>query len=231
MKRGNEMPARCFLTTFHPLVITAAGRTAVQRYNLPPFIDGSCRREPDFESRFPSISALCRVDKFAPRLKIGDRAAYLTVCRKYPGDEMVGWRLVAILRVAHDPFADHREAAQWYAEQGCPTPSNCLVPGNPPKAFDHTHGELPDEVRRNPRVDTDRLKTRLWDCGYWERARKQPVFLATEVEFLDLVQPPQLQKGDMVDVFGKVPGTQTPKEIDRGQLRSLLDIATKRERS
>ncbi len=44
-----------FLATYRPTAKTGSGRYAVQCYSLPPFVDGSCRREPDFESRFPSV--------------------------------------------------------------------------------------------------------------------------------------------------------------------------------
>ena len=73
------MDGRCFLATFRPLIHSPGGRDAARRYGLPPFIDGSCRREPDLESPFPSITATCRAGKFAPRLVVGDRVAYLTV--------------------------------------------------------------------------------------------------------------------------------------------------------
>ncbi len=37
----------------------------------------TCRREPDFESQFPAISALCRGKLFAPRLNPDDLVAYI----------------------------------------------------------------------------------------------------------------------------------------------------------
>ena len=92
------MTDRCFLATYRPLIQSASGRAAVRKHALSPFIDGSCRREPDFESAFPSITAMCRAGNFAPRLQIGDRIAYLTVKGKYLGHHEPGWRLVAVLR-------------------------------------------------------------------------------------------------------------------------------------
>jgi hypothetical protein len=47
-----------FYNSFRPLLNTREGRAAIERFGLPPFIDGSCRREPDFQSEFPSISGL-----------------------------------------------------------------------------------------------------------------------------------------------------------------------------
>jgi len=46
-----------YVVTYRPLESTATGRRVKTD---PPFADGSCRREPDLESKFPSITALCR---------------------------------------------------------------------------------------------------------------------------------------------------------------------------
>jgi hypothetical protein len=97
-----KMSSPCYLATFRPLVQRSAGRRAVQRYGLPPFIDGSCRREPDFESRYPSISATCRAGHFAPRLTVGDRIAYLTVKGRWLNCAEPHRRLIAVLRVFTD---------------------------------------------------------------------------------------------------------------------------------
>src|SRR6266446_771339 len=118
------MAERCFLATYRPLVKSLAGREAIRRHALSPFIDGSCRREPDFESRFPSITAACRGRNFAPRLQIGDRIAYLTVRGKYLSDHESGWRLVAVLKVIQR-FPSHVTAASWYAGNKQALPSNC----------------------------------------------------------------------------------------------------------
>ena len=61
-----------FLATYRPICASAHGRQAVADFGIPPFVDASCRREPDFESSFPSISALCRGRQFAPRLHADD---------------------------------------------------------------------------------------------------------------------------------------------------------------
>jgi hypothetical protein len=222
------MRGHCFLATFRPLIRSVGGRTAAQRYCLPPFIDGSCRREPDFESPFPSITALCRGGNFAPRLQVGDRVAYLTVKGKYAGDQAPGWRLVAVLRVSHR-FLDHEEAAGWYRRQGCPVPSNCLVDENHPKPFELTNGDPPAEVKQRVVAQLDcRVAIRLWDATYRRRATKWPVFFATTAEFLELVRPPQLREADMVDLFGRVPATLNPPEITCDRLKRLVKLATKR---
>lgn len=126
-----------YLNSYRPLVRYYEGQKAIEKYNLPPFIDYSPRREPDFQSPYPSISALCRVDKFAPRLYEGDQVVYITVQGKYPGSEELGWRLVAILDV-FKRFESHSEAALWYKSQGVALPRNCMVPGNDPDPIDMT---------------------------------------------------------------------------------------------
>jgi hypothetical protein len=224
------MVARCFLATFRPLVRTAKGRRAARLHNLPPFIDGSCRREPDFESRFPSITAACRAGNFAPRLRVGDRVAYLTVKGRYGGDQSPGWRLIAVLRVTHR-FTDHVEAAKWYARQNCPPPSNCFVDDNPPNSFERTNGRPPAIVRRRVSAQSDfHLAIRLWDATYRIRITKWPVFLSTKVEFLELTNPPQLREADFVKVFSKVPGTRNPPAISLGRLKRLVALANRRRK-
>jgi hypothetical protein len=134
------MAERRFLATYRPLVKSRAGREAIRQHALLPFIDGSCRREPDFESRFLSIAAICRAGTFAPRLLVGDRIAYLTVKGKYLGAREFGWHLVAVLRVIHR-FESHKDAAAWYGRQNQPLPSNCCVYGNLPRPFESTNGD------------------------------------------------------------------------------------------
>ena len=63
-----------YLCSFTPLGVNKRGRAAADVAGLPWFIDGSCRREPDFENSRPSISALCRAWKFVPRNSGSDPA-------------------------------------------------------------------------------------------------------------------------------------------------------------
>ena len=158
------MHGRRFVATFHPLVRTKAGREASSRLAIPPFVDGSCRREPDFESAFPAITALCRGGNFAPRLQPGDAVAYLTVRGRYLHDKVPGWRIVSVLRVL-ERFESHHAAAEWYAARNIPLPNNCLVPGNPPNTFDRTHGAPRREVLERGRGDPVRT-IRVWDSRY-----------------------------------------------------------------
>jgi len=222
------MHSRCFLATYRPIVLTAAGRDAADRGPVLPFIDGSCRREPDFESPYPSITATCRAGTFAPRLEIGDRVAYFTVIGRYADDTARGWRFVAVLRVIQR-FESHDAAADWYTSQSIPLPRNCLVEGNPPIPFHLTNGQPPVAIRARmrPGFDPNRIVD-LWDESYRKRIHRWPVFLACKATCLQLMSPPQLRRQDMVRIFGRVPGTQNPPEIERRQLVRLIEFARKR---
>jgi hypothetical protein len=224
------MSGASFLTTFTPLVRTAAGRRAWQS-GSKPFIDGSCRREPDFESPFPSITALCRLPKFVPRLEIGSRVAYLTAKGKYTVDRERGWRLVAVLRVIHR-FPNHREAADWYLQNGYPLPSNCMVTENAPKELKLTHHIIPAVVRKkvDPKSDPD-LAIHCWDVLYKRRSRECSLFFVTKAELRDLENPPQVLERDFLEVFGKVPGMQNPPRKTSEELDRLVRLALERSRS
>ena len=221
-----QIRGRCSLATYRPLIKRRSGREAIRQHALAPFIDGSCRREPDFESPFPSITATCRGGNFAPRLQLGDRIAYSTVKGKYRADAENGWRLVAVLRVIQR-FESHNDAAAWYKQQNQPLPSNCLVDGNPPKPFELTNGDPPAEVKK--RVAAAKYDfvgvIRLWDATYRERIAKHPVFLATEAEFLELIDPPQLHESQVRAIFGQIPSTLNPPQITCEQLERLVQLA------
>jgi hypothetical protein len=222
---ADSMDGRCFLATFRPLIHSRGGREAVRRYGLPPFIDGSCRREPDLESLFPSITATCRAGKFAPRLAVGDRIGYLTVKGRYLDQRQPHWRLVAVLRVVQR-FESHPQAAEWYVGEGLSVPSNCLVEGNPPKAFEFTNGMPPADVKARLAEEADPEKAiRLWDAGYRRRVAQHPTFLATQPEFLELHRAPEIHHQDLLTIFGSVPATLNPPVVSCLQLDALLQLA------
>jgi hypothetical protein len=219
------MSERCYLATFRPIIRTRAGFDAATRHGLPPFIDGSCRREPDLESPFPSMSASCRAGAFAPRLEPGDRVAYLTVKGTYLNDRVAGWRLVAVLRV-RERFATHEAAASWYQEQGVEPPSNCFVAGNVPQPFARTNGDPPPAIKRRLATGLNaEHAVDLWDATYRARIREWPVLLACTPVLLDLNTPSQLCDLDLIRIFGRVPATQNPPQITRGQLARLIRAA------
>lgn len=129
------MKVACYLNQFEPLSRSSLGRAAIAQYQLAPFLDGSCRREPDFESEFPSITSLCRAGHFAPRLIEGDVVAYTTPNFSYPPRTPCARRLVAVLRVLEswrvvtkgNGMEAHAQAEEWYRQQGLGVPSNCMT--------------------------------------------------------------------------------------------------------
>lgn len=205
VSKDKHMPD--YLCSYRPLAGSAPGRKAVLGNGLPPFIDGSCRREPDFQIAMPSISALCRGRNFAPRLCPGDRVAYITVKGKYLGN----WnrRLVALMTI-EQRFTSYEQAAEWYRSIGSTMPSNCIVP-DPPRPYEQTNKDPPKEVKQRIDVENNPAQAiRLWDNGYRARARNYPVFLACRADFLELWHPPVLNGEDISAIFGRCPCTQNP---------------------
>ena len=215
-----------YLVTYCPLNINQSGCKAMRKHNLPPYIDGGCRREPDLQSAFPSISAVCRAGKFAPRLKVGDTVVYITFLDRATD----AWRMTAILEV-REWFKSHEDAAAWYRNQGLPLPSNCLVKNNDPLPLDHTHSlsdecEMPMKPRGcQPAGD---IILRDWDESYQKRVRNYPMFLRCEALYpVDLYNPPILTREDVKRIFGKMPSTRNPR--NGGNVSSVQLEALKRE--
>ena len=192
----------CFINEFRPLAKTANGRQAIEQHKLPPFIDASCRREPDLQSKIPSITALCRGGFFAPRLLEGNVVAYMTAKFAYPLDTPPTRRLVAVLRIRKSwrsaegqPGTEaHAQAAKWYHEQVLPLPSNCMAEGNKPMPLDKT-----DRYMSN---------LRLWDRHYRHVAEEHGVFHACESIFCEVNDPPRLTNRQLVEWFGAIPNTR-----------------------
>ena len=201
-----------FLSTYSPLIVNKRGWSVVKERGVPPYVDSSCRREPDFGSELPSISALCRASKFAPRLNKSDVVVYLTFKGAYRGHPGRHWRLTGVLKVI-ERFESHRDAAKWYVDKGLQLPSNCIVPENPPLSLDET-----SNPSNYPSVER-------WDAGYRARTRKFGVFLACESLFLELHDPPVVTQEMMYAAFGRVPGTRTPPKISDQEFERLIAVA------
>jgi hypothetical protein len=135
---SDDPTRRYFLNTYVPLVATSAGRAASETHAIPPFVDGSIRREPDLEQPYPSISCLCRAGNFAPRLRASDIVGYMTCKGRYGEPREPHRRLTAVLEVIA-VVPSHAEAAHWYRDRDLPLPSNCMVPGNLPKPLAESH--------------------------------------------------------------------------------------------
>ena len=197
-----------YLASYHPLTMNARGRSAIENFCLPPYVDHSCRREPDFESQFPSISAICRGSKFAPRINEADIVVYITVMGKYSGHRDPHWRLTAILKVIK-LFDTHIDAADWYEKQGLEPPSNCMTRTNPPRRLAETSN--PKNYRRVQR----------WDALYWKRIRETPVFLVCRPLFIELYDPPVLTRKFMLQTFDRIPATRNPPRISVQEYQRL----------
>lgn len=205
---------RLFLVTYAPLVRSRAGREASEQLQIPPFVDGSIRREPDLEHDHPAISCLCHAGKFAPRLEVGDHVVYLTKRGRYrsPTDH---WRLAAILR-ANRLFDTHLEAADWYISEGMQPPNNCMVRETAPRPVRESH-------QRNKHKQTDEQAwQRAWDLGYRQRARKNGRFVVCDRLWAELGwDAPIVQDDDLLAVFGGRPGTRNPGALPLRHLRQL----------
>jgi len=89
--------------------------------------------------------------------------------------------------------AAHKQAAEWYEQQGLPLPRNCMVIGSEPLPLDFT--------------DKDNPELREWELHYWQVARKHGVFHACESIFCDVNDPPRLRNQQLAEWFGTIPDT------------------------
>jgi hypothetical protein len=209
-----------YLSSYRPIIYNRQGRLAVEIFNISPFVDSSCRREPDLEASYPSITAVCRSGIFVPRLHPGDTVSYITVKGDYGRTGTHHWRLVSILTII-ERFESHQEAALWYHARGLMLPSNCLMDGNPPLPYEKTSGPKPKN-----RFGDDENKTRIirrWDAAYKLRVKSCGIFLICEPQFIDVYNPPILSKKDMIGIFGKTPSTRNPPGITENEYIHLFE--------
>jgi len=214
------------------------GMKAIKEYDLKPFIDASCRREPDFQNYFPSITALCRKNKLAPQLKIGDIVVYLTKPGKYKSSERYLKRgqyyLSGILEVVKI-CRNHKVAEEWYESKRLPIPSNCLVSGNAPEIFQHTGSNFPNQkmIKAFLKLDKEeqdkkgKIRIRAWNQHYQKRADEYPQFNITKPIYKELDLPIEILREDLIKWFGKIPSTQTPKIITEIQFEKIKRLIPK----
>jgi hypothetical protein len=204
-----------YLNSYDPLVSSEYGRQASERHCILPFVDGSIRREPDLEHRYPAISCLCRGRNFAPRLREGDVVAYVTNKGTFGnGRER---RLTAVLQVKH-LFASHPDAAAWYIARGLPLPNNCMVPGNRSKPLRESH-------RRKPKRPGCGGGCNGWDASYRLRARRWGSFVVCRKMWRELGwDAPVVRDENLLDAFGRIPGFRNPGEMSMDDLQSFLAV-------
>jgi hypothetical protein len=203
----------------------------MEKRSFPPFIDASCRREPDFENDYPSITALCRQELFAPHLQPNDIVVYITVQGKWFTDYQ-HHRLIAILEVIDHKYS-YPEGASWYRMKNVKVPSNCMVPDNPPYPFDETAGNYDTNKGIRTYLGYSEEKQQLigarkieaWNESYLNKSKKIKDFIITNCVYRELNQPPILTEGKMKAIFGKVPNTRNPNIISKEQFKELAKCA------
>jgi hypothetical protein len=218
------------LNSFHPLCETEIGKNAIMEFNYPPFIDASCRREPDLENQWPSITSLCRQESFAPNLFPNDIVVYVTVKGKW-SDGDSHYRLVAILEVI-DRKESHIQAKSWYLSQGYDIPSNCIVDGNPPHRFCETAGnyETKKDIKHYLKYSKEiqerigAQKVAAWDQHYRKQSRKSGCF-NTKPVYVNLVNPPELTDDSIREIFGGPINTRTPNIISKDEFKKIAHLA------
>lgn len=219
------------LNSFHPLCETMIGLRAVEELRFPPFIDGSCRREPDFEHKFPSISALCRQGVFAPHLKEGDIVVYMTVGGIVPPYKL-GHHIVAILQV-EKVFPTHKDGEHGYLADGLSIPSNCMSSSHGLHKFEETMGnyknqkEMKSYLRRDIAIQKKIGAKRIvgWNERYLDKSVRWQCFVKTRKVYLNLIDPPVITDSHFKQIFGKLPNTRTPCIVSVNELMELGKVA------
>jgi hypothetical protein len=210
-----------YLAKYRPLNSSSAGQRAAACFNIPPYVDGSCRREPDFECEFPAISALCRGKLFAPQLEEGDEVVYITT-KDFYGEAFRHWRIVARIRVVKC-FTSHQDAAIWYRSQIGKLPSNCMVAGNPPLPLSHTSRGASHCASG---CGSSAASLKQWNKHYQKRADTIPVFLACEAVWWNLSAPAILTDERAFKILGsgKRVRSRNPIQITKRQLKRLESV-------
>ena len=212
-----------YLNTFQPLCANRFGRKSIDTNGLPPFIDGSCRREPDFQNSFPAITQLCRPGMLVSRLSVGDLVIYLTKVGNY-GIPLKHWCFIGILEVLDLPI-NHISAANYYLTNNTPVSQNIICNQTTPFPLNMTHGlsGFPNDNLNSNRIIS------LWDNIYINRANNFSEVAITSVweGHLNLNNPPQITHQMMMDIFNRIPGTQNPPkltDIEWGDFRRIMNI-------
>ncbi|WP_417588794.1 hypothetical protein [Owenweeksia hongkongensis] len=212
-----------YLNSFTPLYVNRVGRQAASQNNIPPFVDGSCRREPDFENPFPAISELCRPKKFISRLSEKDIVIYITKASRYKSNDSQ-WSFVAALEVIK-LLNSHEDAVEYYEKMGVPVSHNIMYHANEPLSWEFTHGICGFKWKGL----NEAQRIRRWNHGYKERAQNNPLVAICKPweGQLHLDNPPVIDRNMMKKIFRRIPGTQNPpkfREAEWERFKSVLNI-------
>lgn len=204
-----------FLNSFNPLCSSKKGKQAIEKYGLSPFIDGSCRREPDFEVDNPAITSLCRPKKLIPRLVINDLVIYITNKRKYYGLGSER-RLVAILQVIRLEES-HCKAMVWYSQNNLNISQNIICANTKPLPADHTH---------HIHGMRGEVNVCIWDDAYRKRMTNYPKVAICKIwnHILNTENPPLLEDDIMKEIFGRIPGTQNPPRLSKIEWKNFQKL-------
>lgn len=212
-----------YLNTFIPICFNGIGRNNAIAHGLPLFIDGSCRREPDFQNPFPAITQLCRPGKLVTRLSEGDLVIYLSKVGNYR-NHPAHWNFIGILKVLTLPI-NHSTAASYYLINKIPISQNIICNHTTPFPLNLTHG-LSGFPHGN--LNPNRIIS-IWDNGYISRSNNYPKVAITSVwdEHLYLNNPAQITHQMMMDIFNRIPGTQNPPrltDVEWCNFRRIMNI-------
>lgn len=212
-----------YLNTFIPICFNGFGRNNAIAHGLPLFIDGSCRREPDFQNPFPAITQLCRPGKLVTRLSVGDLVIYLSKVGNYKNPP-AHWNFIAILEVLSLQL-NHSSAANYYLANNIPISQNIICNHTAPFTLNMTHGlsGFP-----HGHLNPNRIIT-LWDNSYIIRKNNFSKVAITSVreDHLHLNNPPQITHQMMMDIFNRIPGTQNPPkltDVEWDNYRRIMNI-------
>jgi len=197
-----------YVTSFLPLCATQWGLNSSRVHHLLEFIDGSCRREPDFEHHNPSITGLCRPG-FSKRLKFGNRIIYWTNDRGVGGSYLVAILKVIATRISHEA------AAAWYLENGHEQiPQNLFTAGNTPFPLNHSH-----RIINFKRLPSDEATVRKWNAQYRLRVNSHPDVAICEFTFGPNLgwptgnTPLLVSREDKEYIFRRIPNTRNAPKL------------------
>ena len=208
-----------YLSKYRPLVSYERGLRAIAEYRIQPYVDASCRREPDLENPYPAISAIVHGAAFVTRLLPGDTVVCITAKGKYERNDAEHWRLTGVLKVI-ERFDTHEAAAAWYREKGVALPGNCMVDGNDPLPLAKTCGVYDDENEKEKVARS----VEEWDVQYQDKAAECPVFVVCKPLLVRLRVAPAIWQNDVKTIFpnGRMPVARIPSVITADTLTKLL---------
>jgi len=212
-----------YLNTYLPICYNRFGRNSISENKLPNFIDGSCRREPDFENPFPAITQLCRPGKLVTRLKRGDLIIYLTKKGNY-GNDYPHWRFIAILEVI-DIYPNHQSATLYYLNNNLEISQNIFCNQTNPFNLNMTHGIC---GFKHQNLSSTQI-IHIWNEFYKKRSIDFSECTITKVwqEHLYLGDSALITHETMMEIFNRIPGTQNPpklKDIEWDNFRRIMNI-------